>query len=71
MLQLQSDDDESVNGEKVYLNNKEKEDYIEVLHNAIWPTTNIETLLALLDEDGNDKLLDIKHGSRHETCLHR
>ena len=50
--------------------NKDRDDIIEALHDSIWPVTNIEAFVALLDEGGKE-CLEMRHGSRKETCLHR
>ena len=63
-----ADCDENVNGGQ--FSSKEKVEFIEALHNSIWPATNTETFLTLLDEGGKE-CLDMRHGARHETCLHR
>ena len=49
---------------------KEKDEFVEALQNSIWPKTNAETFLNLLEEGGKE-YLEMKHGPRQETCLHR
>ena len=44
--------------------------YIKQLHNSVWPNTNIDIFLKLIDGVATD-CLDTKHGERHETLLHR
>ena len=49
---------------------KDQNDFIELLQNSIWPNTDSETFLALVDEGGKG-CLDMRYGQRQETCLHR
>ena len=49
---------------------KDMDDIIEALNNSIWPVTDMEAFIALLDEGGKE-VLEMRHGSRKETCLHR
>ena len=51
-------------------NYKDKDDFIELLQNAIWPNTDSETFVELLEEGGK-KCLERRYGQRQETCLHR
>ena len=51
-------------------NYKDKDDFIELLQNAIWPNTDSETFVALLEEGGKE-CLERRYGQRQETCLHR
>ena len=44
--------------------------YAEALNNAIWPATNVDEFLRLLEETGT-VCFNLRHGSRHDTCLHR
>ena len=49
---------------------KDEEDFVERLQNSIWPNTDVDTFVALLDEGGKD-CLEMRYGKRKETCLHR
>ena len=51
-------------------NYQDQDDLIERLQNSIWPNTDSEVFLALLDEGGKE-CLDMRYGPRQETCLHR
>jgi hypothetical protein len=51
-------------------NYKDQEDFIELLQNSIWPNTDSDTFLALLDEGGKE-CLEMRYGQRQETCLQR
>ena len=44
--------------------------FLEELHNSIWPVTNVDKFNQLLDAS-NITYLEIKHGRRQETLLHR
>ena len=44
--------------------------YAEALNKAIWPSTNIEKFVTLL-QDAGPEYFNLRHGSRHDTCLHR
>ena len=44
--------------------------FVEELHNAIWPITNVDKFTQLLDAC-NPTYLEAKHGRRQETLLHR
>lgn len=44
--------------------------YAEALNKAIWPATNVDEFLRLLEETGT-VCFNLRHGSRHDTCLHR
>ena len=44
--------------------------FVEELHNAVWPNTNIEKLSQLLNVSNTDSL-ETKHGARKESLLHR
>ena len=44
--------------------------FVEELHNAVWPITNVDKFTQLLDS-GNSIYLEAKHGRRQETVLHR
>ena len=65
-----SDQDKRVGDGNSYLASDVKCGFVDSLHNAIWPTTDIDVFLKLLDEGGKE-CLDMRHGPRHETCLHR
>ena len=42
----------------------------EELHNSIWPSTDIDAFVRHLDKGGNE-ILNVRHGPKHDTCLHR
>ena len=42
----------------------------EALNQAIWPSTDVDKFVQLLNEAG-DEYLNVQHGPRHDTCLHR
>ena len=44
--------------------------FAESLNKAIWPSTNVDKFIKLLQET-NYKCLNVRHGSRQDTCLHR
>ena len=44
--------------------------FAQAINNAIWPSTDVDRFLSLLEQAGND-FLNVRHGSRHDTCLHR
>ena len=45
-------------------------DLAQAINRAIWPSTNVERFNVLLQQVGPE-CLNIGHGSRHDTCLHR
>ena len=49
---------------------KDKDIFVERLQDSIWPDTDSETFLALLEEGGKE-CLEMRYGQRQETCLHR
>ena len=51
-------------------NYKDQDDFIERLQNSIWPNTDSQTFLELVDEGGKE-CIEMRYGQRHETCLHR
>ena len=61
---------EDIEYDNIKQNFKDSDDFIERFQNSIWPYTNSETFLALLDEGGKESL-EMRHGPRQETCLHR
>ena len=64
------DADEVLDDQSFNLETKDRDHIIEALNNSIWPRTNIDALVALLGEGGKE-VLEMRHGSRKETCLHR
>ena len=44
--------------------------FVEELHNSVWPVTNVDKFNQLLDAS-NITYLEVKHGRRQETLLHR
>ena len=49
---------------------KDQDNFVERLQDSIWPDTDSETFLALLEEGGKE-CLEMRYGQRQETCLHR
>ena len=49
---------------------KDETDFLERLQNAIWPNTDLQSFVEMLDEGGKD-CMEMRHGKRQETCLHR
>ena len=63
----------SKNGNKKYGVKKQdasRINLVEDLNRAIWPSNDINKFLTLLQEAGPE-YMDVRHGSRHETFLHR
>ena len=44
--------------------------YAEAMNKAIWPSTDVDKFIRLL-HDAGPECLNLRHGSRHDTCLHR
>ena len=44
--------------------------FVEKLHNTVWPNTNVSEFSKLLNAC-NAETLEIQHGGRQETLLHR
>ena len=44
--------------------------FVEELHNAVWPLTNVDKFTQLLDAC-DATYLEAKHGRRQETLIHR
>ena len=42
----------------------------EALNQAIWPSTDVDKFIHILNEAG-DEYLNVQYGPRHDTCLHR
>ena len=42
----------------------------EALNQTIWPSTDVDKFVRILHEAG-DEYLNVQHGPRHDTCLHR
>ena len=68
MMRIPNGDE--VEYDSIKQNFKDQDDFIGRLQNAIWPNTDTETFMALLDEGGKD-CLEMRYGKRKETCLHR
>ena len=47
-----------------------KSDLSDAIHRAVWPCTDVDRFLSLLEKAGPE-YLDVRHGSRYDTCLHR